>query len=212
MPPRDFAFWAKSLRGQKRKKKKIPLTIFGHVFPWFGWWKHIRRCRCGSSFPKVDDFSFLEFSNINQHHSTATNSRRLHVYNSQTEHSGNGCVYGRTVCVQDIIANFGAFVSVRSNCLSWIGSTQRRRIVFFFLLCKVPPKINTRCDHNTYPSHHQHYSAYLLARGKLSPRTERNKKIRVTVFPRIIAGGDYLRKAIVSNIAHRKSCPKYSVL
>ena len=59
---------------------------------------------------------------------------------------------------------------------------------------------------------------------------------RITVFPRIIAGddysapffaqkrgdysrdgdfsteGDYSRKAIISNIAHWKSCPKYFVL
>ena len=34
-----------------------------------------------------------------------------------------------------------------------------------------------------------------------------------TVFPRIIAGGDYSRDdAIISNIAHWKSYPKYFVL
>ena len=47
-----------------------------------------------------------------------------------------------------------------------------------------------------------------------------------TIFPRIIAGGDYFftqkggnylregdysRKAIISNIAHRKLCPKYFI-
>ena len=37
----------------------------------------------------------------------------------------------------------------------------------------------------------------------------------ITVFPRIMAGGDYLREGdysrevIISNIAHRKLCPKY---
>ena len=33
-----------------------------------------------------------------------------------------------------------------------------------------------------------------------------------TVFPRIIAGGDYSREAIISNISHRRSCLKYFVL
>ena len=33
-----------------------------------------------------------------------------------------------------------------------------------------------------------------------------------TGFPRIKAGGDYSSKAIISNIAHWKSCPKYFVL
>ena len=33
-----------------------------------------------------------------------------------------------------------------------------------------------------------------------------------TVFPRVIAGDDYSREAIISNIAHWKSCPKYFVL
>ena len=109
-------FWAKSLRGQKRKRK-IALTIFRLVFPWFVWWKHIRPCRCRSSSLKVNDLGFLELSIVNQHHSTATNSRRLHVYNSQTEHSGNGCVYGRTFWVQGFIANFWTLCIVRSNCL-----------------------------------------------------------------------------------------------
>ena len=33
-----------------------------------------------------------------------------------------------------------------------------------------------------------------------------------TLFPRIIAGGDYSGEAIISNIAHWKSCRKYFVL
>jgi len=32
-----------------------------------------------------------------------------------------------------------------------------------------------------------------------------------TVFPRIIAVGDYSREVIISNIAHWNSCPKYFV-
>ena len=101
----------------KRGLTKVALTILRHLFPWFVGWKHIRCCRCRSSSLKVKDFGFLELSIVNQHHSTATNSRRLHVYNSQTEHSGNGCVYGRTFWVQDFIANFGTLFIVRSNCL-----------------------------------------------------------------------------------------------
>ena len=31
----------------------------------------------------------------------------------------------------------------------------------------------------------------------------------ITVFPQIIAGGDYSREVIISNIAHWKLCPKY---
>ena len=112
----------------EKETNRVP-TTFRHVFPSFVRWKHVRRCRCRSSFPKVDDFGFLECSNINQHDATATNSRRVHVYNSQTKHSGDGCVYGRTVTCQGIIANTGTFFSVGSNCLSRIGSPQRRGLV-----------------------------------------------------------------------------------
>ena len=38
-----------------------------------------------------------------------------------------------------------------------------------------------------------------------------NSNLETTVFPRIIAGVDYLREAIISTFAHWKSCPKYFV-
>ena len=145
----------------EKETNRVP-TTFRHVFPSFVRWKHVRRCRCRSSFPKVDDFGFLECSNINQHDATATNSRRVHVYNSQTKHSGDGCVYGRTVTCQGIIANTGTFFSVGSNCLSLIGSPQRRGLVglfrlFFVFSGKIPTKKTSQSGKN---KHHNHYYAY----------------------------------------------------
>ena len=35
---------------------------------------------------------------------------------------------------------------------------------------------------------------------------------RYAIFPRILARSNYSREAIISNIAHWKSCPKYFVL
>ena len=31
----------------------------------------------------------------------------------------------------------------------------------------------------------------------------------LTIFPQVIAGGNYSREVTISNIAHCKSCPKY---
>jgi len=50
----------------------------------------------------------------------------------------------------------------------------------------------------------------------ISQKRPVNQEEKVTVFPQIIAGGaqkggDYWTEAIISNIAHWKSCPKYFV-
>jgi len=89
----------------KDKAEKNTFFRFAMVLVAF---KHVTVCSCRGGFSEVDDIGFLEASIVHQHYSTSSYPRRMHVYNPQAEHGGDGSIHGRAVVVKNVLTDFQA--------------------------------------------------------------------------------------------------------
>jgi len=48
----------------------------------------------------------------------------MYAYNPQTEHGGDGGIYGRAVGVENVFVDLGALRCIRGDGLSFVGSTR----------------------------------------------------------------------------------------